>query len=136
MTGPGGLARRLGYRGLALTMFGAMFAVIGVGVLGNPVRDAQLLHTLLPIWVRVGLWTVAGLSGVVTAWRARWQPLGFAALTIPPAERALSFTWAMISEPSIARLTGAAVYVLLSATIVLFSAWPEPTLPRETDHAT
>ena len=120
------VADRIGFRGLFLTMFGLMFFVIGLGVLANPAPDPYLWHTQLPIWFRLTIWGGAGLAAVCAAWQPRLQPVGFAALFVGPAERFVSFTGAMLLEPSFARLTGAALYLLLTLTVVLIASWPEP----------
>lgn len=44
------VGRRIGYRCLALAMFGSMFLAIGVGTLINPMPDPYLFHTHLPMW--------------------------------------------------------------------------------------
>lgn len=121
------IARRIGFRGLFLVMFGAMFAVIGLGVLANPMTDPHLWHTQLPIWFRLLIWCGAGLVAVAAAWQPRIQPIGFAALFVGPAERFVSFTGSMIMEPSFMRLTGAGLYLLLTLTVVLIASWPEPS---------
>lgn len=130
---PSRFGRRLGYRGLALTMFGAMFIVIGLGTWAHPGYVPELVHTHLPLWLRVGIWAGCGLVGMVTAWFARAQFVGFAALVIPPVERAYSYGYALVSGPNVERLSGTALYLLLAATLLLFAAWPEPTKPTGGD---
>ena len=117
------MMHRLGYRGLALTMFGAMFAVIGVGVLANPAQVPTLLHTMLPLELRVTLWVAAGVIGLATAWCTRCQIAGFTALFVPPAIRFCSYGWALFTEPNLGRLAGTALY---------FSRAP---IPYTEDHA-
>lgn len=126
---PSRFGHRLGYRGLALTMFGAMFAVIGAGTAANPVIVHELVHTHLPTWFRVTMWVGCGAVGMITAWWTRAQFIGFAALVVPPVVRAYSYGYALISGPNMERLSGTALYLLLAATLLLFSAWPEPTKP-------
>lgn len=121
------IANQIGYRGLTLMTFGAMFMVLGVGVLANPMVDPNLWHTHLPIWFRMLIWSGAGATALVVAWRPQWQWLGFSALFVGPAERAMSFGAAMVMEPSLGRLTGTAIYLLLTLTVVLFASWPEPS---------
>jgi hypothetical protein len=118
---------RLRYRGLTLLMFGLMFVVLGIAVVVNPMFDPNLFHTWLPMWFRVTVWSGAGLVAIVAAWFKQWEFLGFAALFIGPFERFISFTTAMIFVPSPLRLTGSALYLLLSLAILLFAAWPEPS---------
>ena len=120
------IAQRIGFRGLSLVMFGSMFMVIGLGVLANPAVDPNLWHTQLPVWFRMLVWCGAAVVALVAAWQPSLQPLGFAALFVGPAERFVSFTSGMVMEPSFARLTGAALYMLLALTILLIASWPEP----------
>ena len=139
--------RRLGFRGLALILFGIMFVLIGVGVTFNPARVTGLFYTYLPLWTRVGLWAGAGMMAIIGAirpglgekhWPGRTERppvaeiMGFSALAIAPTERALSFLWGLIDgHASGAWVTGFAVYLLLTSIILLVSRWPEPVHPGD-----
>jgi hypothetical protein len=128
----------LGYRGLAFVAFGGMYIFIGVGVATHPNFDPNLRHTYLPIWFRFSIWGILGavaLSvGVIRSLAARqcwgiavWlAPLASASLFCGPAERALSFLWAFIVTGDFFYAAGTGLYFVLTLTVLLFSAWPEP----------
>src|SRR5213075_214976 len=125
--------RRFGFRGLALILFGTMYVLIGVGVIFNHMRVPGVLYTYLPVWLRVCVWAGSGLLAIVGAvrpglgekhWPGRTkQPpvaeiVGFGALAFAPTERAISFAWAMIIQPTATWLTGFAIYLLLTLVIL------------------
>lgn len=136
-------ATRLGYRGLALITFGAMFNLIGLSILTDPGEpQAALFHTTLPVPVRVGLWLGAGLTASVVAWVKRpvAQQFGYAVLVAPPAERAASYLWAFLIDTrwsdllahwgdalAVGRLQGMTIWVMVAGAVLLFASWPEPT---------
>lgn len=118
----------VGFRGAALMIFAAAYMGIGVGVLGNPVVPAQLFHSQLPVWFRVALWigtAVVAIAGA-TFDRPHWQSYGFAALFLAPGERMISYTLAMVGEPSLRWAAGSATYFLFCALVALIASWPEP----------
>lgn len=145
---------RLGKRGEVLVVFGVLWLVIGLGVLVNP-RDISptLLHAQLPIPARIGLWWLAGLLAIVTATRERWQWIGYTALILPPAIRALSYVLSVVfnlpdspitiagtpADPTLipGRLQLLALYLGMVAALYRFASWPEPstTTPEAGDHA-
>jgi hypothetical protein len=121
----------LGYRGAALIIFGIVFVLMGLAVTFNPTPDPALWHTLIPLPIRIFIWSGAGAVSILGALLPRWETLGFCALFIGPFERFLSFAGALISEPNLMRLTGVLVYLLLAMLVVLVAAWPEPSPPPE-----
>jgi len=90
---------------------------------------AELWHTSLPLFVRIGIWGGAGILATLAAFLPRFEIVGFAVLFIGPFERFLSYLNAMVAGPNLMRLTAVAAYFLMSALVVLIAAWPEPTLP-------
>jgi hypothetical protein len=89
-----------------------------------------LIHTQIPLPIRIAIWSGAGIVAILAAFLPRFEIIGFALLFIGPAERFLSFTVAMIAGPNLMRLTGVCVYLLHTALVVLIAAWPEPVVPR------
>jgi hypothetical protein len=128
---------KVGYRGLALVTFGSLWILVGVSSLtsaGVVPPDPNLIHTKLPIFLRFAVWSILGVYAfVMGVIRNQLRPTGFAALFIGPFERFLSYTYALFTTASLAEhspewryLTGLALYLVLTVTVVLFSAWPEP----------
>jgi|SRR6185312_17140299 len=133
----------LGYRGLVLTMFGLLWVMIGLSaytLAGSVPPDPNLIHTQLPLVVRFGVWGILGLySFMMGVTRSRWRPTGFAALFVGPFERACSYTYGLFATvglghvgPEWRYLTGLILYLVVTVTVVLFAAWPEP--PDEAVH--
>lgn len=122
------VARRIGYPGLVLIVFGWFWFLIGIGVYVQRGGDynVELIHTHLPLWLRVTLWVACGLGAMAAAWFRRVHPLGFGLLILPPAERAFSYTLAFFHGPSLEWLVGAAVWCSMTFAVLLFAAWPEP----------
>jgi hypothetical protein len=120
----------IGFRGAALLIFGIIYVFMGVAITFNPAPDPTLFHTQIPLPIRILIWAGAGAVAIVAAFLPRLEVIGFALLFIGPAERFLSFGWAMIAGPNLMRLTGVCVYLLHTALVVLIAAWPEPVPPR------
>ena len=95
------LRETLGRRGELLITFGLLWILFGGSILftESGMQVSGLLHTYLPIWLRVTLWATTGALALWAAvWQTpRWQAVGFAALVIMPMERALSYlsAWGM-----------------------------------------
>lgn len=120
------IARHLGYPGLVLLVFGWFWCWIGIGVLVSPDRNPQLIHTHLPVWVRVTLWLGCGLASMIAGWIRRLHPAGFFVLAIPPAERTLSYGVAFANGPTVGWLVAFVVWFSMTAAVLLFASWPEP----------
>jgi hypothetical protein len=118
---------RLGYRGLVLLMFGIIYFCIGLSVINAHDYQPELVHTHLPIWFRVTLWCVPGLVSVAVCLDHKWQALGFGMLFVPPAERAVSYTVAAITVPTLTRIPAALIYLVIVLTVTIIASWPEPT---------
>ena len=138
--------RRLGFRGLALAMFGTIWISIGISIPFNPDRIHGLIHTYLPVWFRVGIWVATGLLAILGAvrpglgekhWPGRTERpptaeiVGFGALAFAPTERALSFVWGLFWHPNGAWFLGFVVWLLLALLVLLLSRWPEPVHPED-----
>lgn len=55
----------------------------------------SLLHNLVPVWLRVGLWAVTALAAIILAMRGRHRG-AYVALSLMPAERAFSYVWSAL----------------------------------------
>lgn len=131
------LAERLGYRGLALLIFGLIYGVLGYSVWANPEPMPELLHTHLPLWLRLAIWCGAGGVAVAVAVCvflnanvARLERVAFGLLIVGPILRCTSFLWAVIAGSGLMWLAGVAVWLLLIALVSLVAAWPEPPKPQ------
>jgi hypothetical protein len=118
---------RLGYRGLILLGLGAIYICIGLAVLGADDYRPELVHTHLPILVRILLWSIPGLVAMVVAWDDGWQAVGFALLFVPPSERAVSYFVAVITVPTMTRVPFVLVYLAILYIVTVVASWPEPT---------
>lgn len=135
---------QLGFRGRALLMLGVVWCLIGLGVVGEPSTPGVWHHTW-PDWVRIAMWVGCGATAVVFAWRPKGasDAIGWVALYLPPAVRAVSFlvAWSDYLLPlggaGFARgWVSALIYGAMVAMVTLLSRWPEPPLraapvPRE-----
>jgi hypothetical protein len=93
------VVRYIGFRGAALILFALSYIGIGIGIIGNPQTDSGLVHTMLPIWLRVSLWCGSGLIALAAAVVCpRWQSIGFGVLFLPPAQRALSYAIELVRD--------------------------------------
>lgn len=127
-------------RAWALTLVGAILVLHAAMMYGEtiPDRDAALLHTLLPLEVRIGAWLTTGTLAVSLAW-TRWQWVAAAAAILMPIERAISHTWAwlMYLVPGGPSGQGGSWALALqwgawSALIMCIARWAE--VPREVQH--
>lgn len=131
--------RYLGRRGGMLLTLGTCWIIIGLGIIDSPAGDINLLHTRLPVTVRVALWIGTGAVAILYAWRppGMHDAPGYAALYLMPAWRVLSYTLAWID--SLAPLGGdgladgwrfAAAYAAMLSAVIVSAGWPEPPHPH------
>ena len=88
-------------RGTALALLGLMW--IGRGLViahdpGTPNPDEAILHMRLDVVLRIGLWVGTGIIALAVCWSRHWvtQLIGWAAVVIMPAERAISYLWSLL----------------------------------------
>ena len=132
---------RIGRRPSALINFGLLSLLMGFAVYaGAPsaliIEGEAVLYEKIPVSIRVALWVSSGLLAVVAAYRLRWQNKGWMALTIMPAERAISHFWSFAQsvvpgDPPGTRLEGLALFFLWALIIrilLLVAGWDEDTV--------
>lgn len=129
------ILKRMGRRGTVLALLGACWIARGLSILHDPGLnnpDDAILHNLLPAWLRVSLWTLTGLTAILTAWNVKRQDIGWAALIFLPLERVVSHLWsvAMWVVPGPPSGTWhSAIYIIywvtLVCVIVLLASWRE-----------
>lgn len=87
---------RLGLRGEAMVLLGIIWCLIGVGViLGVAHESVDLLHTLVPIPLRLAVWIGPGLYALWAAFFGKTE-LALGALAVAPIIRAVSYLWAWV----------------------------------------
>jgi hypothetical protein len=141
---------RVGRRGSILISFGLAWLVIGTTLLDTravtPGGD-DLFFEQLPIVIRAWGWIVFGLLAIAAAIAPPGPPdwLGFAALYVMPAIRAVSYLWGWLA--SLDHQGGyppgwraAIFYLIFLAVLITCAGWREPlppppqsayTVPRE-----
>ena len=132
---------RIGRRPSALINFGLLWLLMGFAVYAGAsstliLEGEAVLYEKIPVPIRVALWTSTGLLAVGAAYRLRWQNKGWMALTIMPAERAISHLWSFIQsvvpgDPPGARFEGLALFllwVLILRILLLVAGWDEDTV--------
>lgn len=130
------LASRMGRRGQYLLVIGVGWVLYGFSMLIEPLRPLPpgvfLVHYLLPVWVRAGIWILGGAIaiayGVGRPRRDRW---GFAALIVPPLAWSLFLltSWAALFITGEGDRRGWASAIVWASTAVgvhLVSGWAEP----------
>jgi hypothetical protein len=126
--------KRVGYRGIALILWGTMFVLIGVGTYLNPnpnPAQGDLWHLTLPTMFRALMWSAPGLVAIIAAFTGRevLKVVAFVLLIFAPVVLMTSFAMAMVTPFAPARLTGFAIYLLLVLALLHQAAWPEPPTP-------
>lgn len=132
---------RIGRRPSALINFGLLWLLMGfavyAGAPSNPIVEGEaVLYEKIPVAIRAALWMGTGLLAVGAAYRLRWQNRGWMALTVMPAERALSHLWSFVQgvvpgDPPGTRLEGLALFllwVLILRVLLLVAGWDEDTV--------
>lgn len=82
---------RVGNRGIVLSLLGFLWVLTAVGLGIDPVTRSGLPDEALPVWFRVALWGVAGLTALVGTWWRRLDALAWGLLILPLSMRLLSF---------------------------------------------
>lgn len=115
------------FRGGDLFSMGLVYVPIGVALLADPdPLQPDLFHTFIPIWLRVVLWTGAGLAAMAVAYRENLQQWAFGLLCLGPAERMLSYLFATVYYEHLNRLAGTLTYLTFLVVVIRFAGRPEP----------
>lgn len=125
-----------GRRSLALRVLGLLWLLMGAVVATS--RQAidpadAILYEALPIWARFALWTSTGLIALAASLRIRWQDVGWMALAVMPAERAISHGWSLAHglipghPPGMtwAALESILLWAGIARLILLLAGWDE-----------
>ena len=132
---------RIGRRPSALINFGLLWLLMGFAVYaGAPsaliLEHEAVLYEKIPVTIRAALWVFTGLLALGAAYRLRWQNKGWMALTIMPAERAISHLWSFAQsvvpgDPPGTRIEGLTLFFLWALTLrilLLVAGWDEDTV--------
>ena len=111
-----------------------MGIVVAVTEVDRVLGDA-IAYEAIPIPVRVALWVGTALIAFVASMRLRWQDWGWWALTLLPAERAISHAWSVIQslipgDPPGTTAEGIASLLLwtgITHLILILAGWDEDT---------
>lgn len=122
----------------ALLLISVAWVCHGVTILHQPGwRDPgeAILFELWPLWLRIGIWLVCGLAGIIlaAAVNPRAEALGFAFAVIPPTLRVVSYGWSVLmwvipGAPGgeWASVFYGAYWSAILALIYRLARWPEP----------
>ena len=88
---------RLGRRGLVLAFLSIMWIMQGLIIHTSPgnrlAEQAILFEVLLDPRIRIAVWMVTGVLGLVCAFSVKTQWLGWSVMCIAPIERTISYLW-------------------------------------------
>lgn len=101
-----------------------------------------IAYEAIPIPVRVAMWVGTALLAFVASMRPRWQDWGWWALTILPAERAISHAWSVLhslipGEPPGTTAEGVfslLLWVGITHLILILAGWDEDTVREDRAH--
>ena len=132
---------RLGKRGVSLFLFGVMWVALGVETVDSHYSyypEEAVLFTFLPIWLRLGMWTVTGLIAIWAS-TASWknaQAVGFAVLVIMPVQRVAGYLWSFLmwaipgdAMGSFLSLWSSAKWACLAILVAVIGSWHETAAP-------
>lgn len=124
------LIRRFGHRALFLWLFAVIYLSTSITLLLMPPQKVpDLFHTYPPEWVRSLIWACGAIVALITArgWGRRYQWIGFWALCFAPAQRLVSYAFAVginayhLSPQAWTRASAMLTYVLWLTVIWLLS---------------
>ena len=127
--------RQIGRRGAMLLSLGAIWIVLGLGVLDSTSTTVVAPHEALPQTWRGAAWIITGTIAVAYAIRPKGLPdhHGFAALAAMPIVRVVSYTLAWVDHLLPIGGDGyrlgwrfAATYAAMLAAVLVTAGWPDP----------
>ncbi len=115
---------------------------IVVAVTEHAINPADAIaYEAIPIPVRVAGWVGPALVAFVASLRLRWQDWGWLALTLMPAERAISHAWSVLQslipgEPPGTRegVFSLLLWVGITHLILILAGWDEDTVREDRAH--
>lgn len=131
---PRRLVHRYGHRAVFLWLFAVIYLSTSVTLLLMPhVVMRDLFHTYPPESVRAVIWASGAIVALFTArgWGGGYQWLGFWALGFAPAQRLVSYAFAVainayhLSPMAFTRLSAMLIYVLWLTVLWLISTWQD-----------
>lgn len=90
--------RRIGNRGIVLSLLGFLWVITGLGILAAPTERPGLPDDILPIWFRAVIWLVPGIAALVATWWRRWDEIAWGLLILPLSMRLLSYLYGWIFQ--------------------------------------
>ena len=115
-------------RDRALLLMAILWACVGYSLWQQPdyyPDDSHYPMEYLPPWVRVGIWWISAACALVAVWAPKSSDKwGFLALVIPPAFRAVAFTWGVALADTL--LLSAVTWWCVTLLVYLLAAWPSP----------
>lgn len=117
---------RLGFRSSRLVMFGSIWVLLGISTMTQPFpahpASALILHEQIPAVLHGAAWiATGGIAMTIGLRRAHDDSLGWAALTVLPTVRLLSWGFAWAAWLVSSALHALAPLVGLSVPVVGFS---------------
>ena len=125
------VSTRVGRRGAVLICFALGWFFIGLSVELMPQMGVPL--SILPVWVRAGIWWVSAVVAFCYAFVPRWRSdaPGFVALYIPTALRVVSYFVAWLEflrNPEDGLELGwlaCIIFLIFTGLIIIISGWRE-----------
>lgn len=123
----------LGRRSIFLILFGIVFLIFGVTLLGHPTDAPQSLphirqHT--PLWIQEGIsipWSLAGCIALVTGLtRPKHEWYGFTALYLMAGFWSSLYVIECLIGGWPRAVAGVLVWGLVVGVILLIAGWPDP----------
>lgn len=133
------LARRIGFRGMFLLLFGSMWTLFGYFQLTEPApnlkREPNALAHFLPIQYYGIVWIAGGALALIFAFANSFRHpgsdmWGFVGAEVPALLWALNYIVSYFLYGFPRGLLVAIVWIIFSAAIMGISAWPEPPRSR------
>lgn len=114
----------IGKRGLVLLMFGAVWVTIGFGIKDLPQSQSIPLYHPVPMTWQALAWIITGAIAMLLALTNHNEWRGYPILFPMSATQAIGYAFWL---PTMHRAwTGVAVWVLMTAILVVIADWAEP----------
>lgn len=93
---PRRMFRRVGNRGIVLSLLGFLWVITGIGVAAEPLKRPGLPDDIFPVWLRASIWICAGVTALIATWWRRWDEVAWGFLILPLSMRLLSYGYGWI----------------------------------------